>query len=319
MRFLRVRGSARLRRACTCSLPASDEGRHEPGPEPLWSESWYFDAISDDGSLAIYHRTARLPNGGRAATGSCVVRAGQPPIMLIDDAAPLPPADDDAQRVATPAATVAQDCVGPLERFELSIAGTGAAHADPAGPLRGEPGEPVEIAIEGVWETAGAPFMWRHSTRYEIPCRVEAEVTVAGETFALTGPGQRDHSWGARDWWASDWMWCALHLDDGTHAHAVAVPQHPNFAVGYVQRGDELEEVTAIRQDADFTADGLASSATIELDPSGFAVELEPIGFGAHLLRSDDGRVSHFPRAACRVRAADGRSGLGWIEWNRNQ
>jgi hypothetical protein len=29
--------------------------------------------------------------------------------------------------------------------------------------------------------------------------------------------------------------------------------------------------------------------------------------------------VSHFPRAMCRVTAGDGREGLGWIEWNRNQ
>ena len=25
-----------------------DEGRHEPGSEDLWNESWYFDAVSDD-------------------------------------------------------------------------------------------------------------------------------------------------------------------------------------------------------------------------------------------------------------------------------
>jgi len=24
-----------------------DEGRHPPGPEQLWNESWYFDAVSD--------------------------------------------------------------------------------------------------------------------------------------------------------------------------------------------------------------------------------------------------------------------------------
>jgi hypothetical protein len=29
--------------------------------------------------------------------------------------------------------------------------------------------------------------------------------------------------------------------------------------------------------------------------------------------------VSHFPRAMCRARSSDGRSGVGWMEWNLNQ
>ena len=41
--------------------------------------------------------------------------------------------------------------------------------------------------------------------------------------------------------------------------------------------------------------------------------------FGAMLLEAPDGRISHFPRAMCRVRTAEGVEGLGWVEWNRNQ
>ena len=32
-----------------------------------------------------------------------------------------------------------------------------------------------------------------------------------------------------------------------------------------------------------------------------------------------DGRISRFPRAVARFVAADGRTGLGWIEWNQPQ
>jgi hypothetical protein len=31
---------------------------------------------------------------------------------------------------------------------------------------------------------------------------------------------------------------------------------------------------------------------------------------------AEDGRVSLFPRATCRVATADGRRGIGWVEWN---
>ena len=65
--------------------------------------------------------------------------------------------------------------------------------------------------------------------------------------------------------------------------------------------------------------DGLIGSGRIAMSPGDTEVELEPLAFGAILLEAPDGRISHFPRAMCRVRATDGRQGLGWVEWNRNQ
>ena len=210
-------------------------------------------------------------------------------------------------------------CEEPLQRFRVRSAGTAAAHDDHSAPLRQEDGEPVEIEIDLVWETAGVPFQWRLATRYEIPCRVTGTVTVDGEKIEFSGPGQRDHSWGSRDWWASDWMWSGLHLDDGTHTHAVAVPTHPDFGVGYVQKDGEMTETSGIRHTCEVTGDGLVSSAKVAMDPGGIDLTVEPLGFGALYLEAPDGRVSHFPRAMVRLTGADGRSGLGWMEWNRNQ
>jgi hypothetical protein len=284
-----------------------DEGRHEPGPEELWNESWYFDVASDDGTLGVYHRIGRMPNMDVALMTTCIVRPGKPAIMLVDPQAPLPPADDDSQRVETDTVRAEQHCEEPLKRFRVVASGTAGAHEDHSAPLRGEPGEPVEIAIDLTWETDGAPYQWRLATRYEIPCRVTGTVRIGEETIELSGPGQRDHSWGSRDWWASDWMWSGLHLDDGTHTHAVAVPTHPDFGVGYVQKDGEV------------TADGLVSGARLEMTPGDVALDVEPLAFGAILLEAPDGRISHFPRAMVRLRADDGRTGLGWMEWNRNQ
>lgn len=296
-----------------------DEARHEPGSEPLWNESWYFDAISDDGSFGVYHRLGRLPNSDACLLSTCIVRPGEPAIMLVDAAAPLPPAEDDTQAVSTDSVRATQHCEAPLERFRVRVEGTAASHRDHSAPLRGEAGEPVEIEIDLVWETDGVPYQWRLATRYEIPCRVSGTVRIGDETFTLAGPGQRDHSWGARDWWSSDWMWSALHLDDGTRTHAVAVPQMPSFGVGYVQRDGELLEVSGVESSAEVGSNGLIESARIAMSPGGVAARVEPLAFGAILLESPDGRVSHFPRAMCRIETDDGRSGYGWVEWNRNQ
>jgi hypothetical protein len=42
-------------------------------------------------------------------------------------------------------------------------------------------------------------------------------------------------------------------------------------------------------------------------------------GHAPVLLTSADGRLSRFPRAWVNVSTTDGRTGVGWVEWNRNQ
>ena len=58
-----------------------DEGRHHPGPEPLWNESWYDDAVDDSETLGVYVRIGRLPNQGRCFYSAAIVRPGHPALM----------------------------------------------------------------------------------------------------------------------------------------------------------------------------------------------------------------------------------------------
>jgi hypothetical protein len=148
---------------------------------------------------------------------------------------------------------------------------------------------------------------------------VSGTIRIGEEVLSLSGPGQRDHSWGTRDWWAMDWMWSALHLDDGTHTHAVGIPQMPGFGVGYVQRQGELAEISSVQASHEIGPDDLITAAHISSEPDGLAIDIEPVAFGALRLEAPDGRLSLFPRAMCRVRTADQRSGVGWVEWNRVQ
>lgn len=296
----------------------SDEGRHAAGPEQLWNESWYFDAVGDAGELGVYARIGRLPNMDVCMYTACICGPGRPSIMLTADT-PLPAFDDDAQVVEGDGLHGEHHVEKPLERFRVTLAGTAQAHADHSAPLRGEQGEPVDVEFDLVWETDGVPYAWRQTTRYEIPCRVSGTIRIGDEAIEFEGPGQRDHSWGSRDWWAVDWMWSALHLDDGTRTHAVGVPQLPGYGVGYVQRDGEFAEIESVTATEVVAENGLITSARIESGPDPLVVDVEPLAFGAILLTAPDGRVSHFPRAMCRVRTDDGRTGMGWVEWNRNQ
>ncbi len=293
-----------------------DEGRHPAGPEQFWNESWYFDAVAEDGSVGAYVRMGLTPNLGGLFYTAFVCGPDRPTVAAVEFETELPEGD------VLDSARGSMGCAAPLERFEVSYDGPAASYEDPAGLLRQEEGEPTELSLDLTWETAGQPYAYRLATRYEIPCRVSGTIRVGDEELELRGVGQRDHSWGTRDWWAMDWVWSAGHLDDGTRFHAVElrIPDLPRMSVGYIQPPDgDLIELDEVRATEEVRDDGLIDSAALTLAPGDLQLEVEPLAFGPLRLEAPDGRVSSFPRAMCRVRAADGREGFAWLEWNRNQ
>jgi thiamine kinase-like enzyme len=298
-----------------------DEGRHDPGPEELWNESWYFDTIAPDGSLGAYVRIGLYPNLDRCWYTAFVCGPDRPTVAVVDFDAPIPA--HRGLRIETDQLLADHVCPVAFQQFRLTLQATGQSHDEPAALLHGGAGKPVPIALDLTWETAGDPYAYRLATRYEVPCRVSGWVTVGDETLALSDAvGQRDHSWGLRDWWAMDWMWVAGHLTDGTHLHAVhlRLPENQTLGVGYVQSpGTALTELDTVDASESIAADGLITSARFSVSPPGWEMAIEPLAFGPLRLESDDGRVAFFPRAMCAIRTSDGRAGLAWAEWNHNQ
>jgi hypothetical protein len=295
----------------------ADEAPHEPGGEPLWNESWYFDVADPEQGIGAYVRLGLDPAKGTCWHTTLICGPDRPTVALVDFAAPLPGPD---LTVRTEAFVGTQACEAPLERYRVGVRGRGERFADPAAPLRGERGEAVDVELDLVWETAGRPFRYRLATRYEIACVVTGELRVGDETFALRGAaGQRDHSWGARDWWSMDWVWSAMHLDDGTQLHGLdlAIPGMGRMGTGYVQPpGAELAELAGAPVSPALRPDGLGDRTVQRFGE--LEVAFEPLGHGPLRLEADDGRVALFPRAWGRVEGADGRHGVGWMEWNLN-
>ncbi len=297
----------------------ADEHPHVAGPEKLWNESWYLDAVSDDGSTGVWLRLGLYPNLGVSWVNAFVCGPGRPTVGVIDFAAPLP--EGEALTVARDGLRAGFDTERELERFRVAIEATGEAHDDAAAILRGEPGRPVPVALDLRWETHGEPYAYRVATRYEIPCRVTGTVRIGDEELELRAVGQRDHSWGTRDWWSAEWVWCAGHLDDGTRFHGVEfrIPDAPAIGVGYLQPpAGGVVELDGFRASEEARPDGLITAARIDLSGD-LSLDVAPLAFGPLRLVAPDGRVSQFPRAMCRVSAADGRTGVGWFEWNRNR
>ena len=209
----------------------------------------------------------------------------------------------------------------PLRTYRVAVRGRGQSYHDPAALLRAEQGAPVDVEIELEWSTDGTPYQYRVTTRYEIPCTVTGSVIVDGRRYTLDAvPGQRDHSWGVRDWWSMDWLWSALHLDDGTHLHAVdiSIPGIPPIECRLRPGRENGHELQKISRTETFDAAGLPVGATLAIEPGDITATVDVRGHAPLRLVAKDGRISQFPRVWATVSTADGRTGVGWVEWNRN-
>jgi hypothetical protein len=296
-----------------------DELAHSATAEPLWSESWYADFADTAQGLGGWFRLGLVANQQTAWVHALLCGPDLPTVAIVDCQVPLPP---DAWALRTDAFELAHSASVPLQTYRVDLRGQAQAYPDPSALLRGEPGTPVEMTMNLEWATDGTPYKYGLTTRYEIPCTVSGTVTVGDASYQVNSvPGQRDHSWGVRDWWGMDWMWSAVHLDDGTHLHGVniRIPGIPAVSVGYVQgRDGKVIDLETANSAETFGDNGLPLKATLTLDPGGISGAAEVRGQAPVGLIPPDGRVSQFPRAWVSLTTADGRTGVGWMEWNRN-
>jgi hypothetical protein len=304
---------------------AKDEGLHTPGPEPLFNESWYFDVADIKNGVGAYIRLGLIPNEGKAWYTALICGPGRPTIAVLDFEAPLP---DENLVVKTNAINATQTASTPLESYHVTLKGKGEVYDDPASILRGESGKPTDVDMDLSWTTAGMPYQYRITTRYEIPCIVTGTITANGETFTLkSAPGQRDHSWGVRDWWSMDWVWQTVHLDDGTHIHGLdlRVPTMPKMFIGYIQGPDlPITELAVADATEVLGHDGLVGKTELKYVYEGkkgkeeLILKTESQGHGPLRLVSSDSKVAMFPRWWAKVEVGDGRKGVAWMELNHN-
>lgn len=300
----------------------ADERPHAPGPEPLWNESWYFDFAAADGSLGGYVRLGLYPNLGVAWYWACLVGEGRPLVTVIDHEVPLP---SSGLEVRTEGLWADHNLETALDHWSLGCEAFAVAVDDPTevyGDLRGDR-TPFGLDLE--WETDGGAYPYPGVDRYEVPCRVTGEVLVGRERIEIDGPGQRDHSWGVRDWWSYGWCWSSAALADGTRTHAthVTLGDAVLYETGYVQpAGGPMAGVGRVERAHDLGPGGLPRAASVAHRGRGdggadVELDLDPVAFAPVLLTSAEGRTSRLPRALCRVRSADGQTGVGWTEWNQ--
>lgn len=297
-------------------MPESgDERRHPAGDDALWNESWYFDFAARDGSLGGYVRLGLYPNLGVSWFWAYVVQAGGPLLAVRHHEAPLPPGDH--LEVRDDGLWSQLVCETPHEHWTVGLEAFAVGLDDHRDALGAERGERVPLGLDLEWEAEAPPYDYPRARRYEQACSVHGDVLIGSETIELHGTGERDHSWGGRDWWQIGWCWTSFHLDDGTACHAMRpLVEGTAFQPGFiVPPGRDLEVVPGFDVDTTYDGDGLPERATMRIGD--LTLEATVTRHAPVPLAAPDGRTGRLARALCRFEAADGRSGWGWTEWNQ--
>jgi hypothetical protein len=300
----------------TWQLTAADEALHQPGPERLWNESYYFDFAAPDGSVGGYVRLGLYPNWDRAWYWACVVRPGRPTVLVADNAVPLPASGSTTVQTAGISGT--QQITEPLRAAKVTLDATAALLPEPAAAYTDlAAAAPVRLGMDLDWITEGGVYPYKDLPRYEIPCQVTGVIQVGEDEVEVSGWGERDHSWGERDWWQVSWLWSSGRLADGTAFHGMQA--NIGFAIGWpsfeMPPGGEVSHLTGFCAHTDFGPGDFPRQSRLQLP--GTPMTAIPIAFAPIAMTSPDGRVSRFPRALCEFTADDGRAGYGWTEWNQ--
>ena len=291
------------------------EGRHPPGGGAWWNESWYFDFAAADGSIGGYVRIGLYPNQQRAWCWVYIVDA-EGTIVVRDHDVPFPKPESLLAR--SDGLWCELICETPMEHWSIGVEAFGVRLDDPLDSYSGEIGTRMPVGLELEWETIAPAFHYPYppeypSMHYQHTGKVHGLILLGDETIEFDGFGERDHSYGDRDWWLFGWNWASAYFNSTFTMHTLK-GDHGLFTDGYIWRGAEPLRVTSLEAESTFDDDGLLASARYVVNDA-LGVRVEPLFHAPIPLIDGTGRTSRFPRSLCRFTTDAGDVGYGWSEY----
>jgi hypothetical protein len=244
------------------ALVDADERLHPVGSDsPHWSDSLYFNAWDPASGTFLMTRMAVRPNEGVRTAGMLAWLDGVPAWGYGRDLEGPATADWDVMTMGALTYRMEE----ALRRWVVQL------H---------DGDDRLHLVFDGVTPCVdygtGIPRAWAWG-HYEQTCRVTGDVHVAGRRLSVDGWGQRDHSWGARDWAGiREWHWITGFLPDDSGA-ALARSFNLFEATdaggvqswhGFVADGERVRRVVGVERDTDLAGGGApqALAATVRLD-----------------------------------------------------
>lgn len=248
------------------ALAPSDERIHPAGEGTLWNDSMYFNCHDAERQIGIVTRIGILPNQGQANVLLFAVRRGDLAglhVRLED----RPAGDWDDLTVSG----VRYEVIDPFKGCKIT-ADVGEMKTE----LEVRPFTPP-VAYRGVHGNVTDAYGVA-TGHYEQSCRLTGWIELNGERHEIDGLGQRDHSWGIRDWAGVDWWyWVSPIFGEDLSLNIFKAAGGGTASVGGMLWMDErATSIVSAELEVDVDAGGRQERARISAkDTDGRAVGLE--------------------------------------------
>ncbi|MET4433383.1 hypothetical protein [Mycolicibacterium sp. 624] len=229
-------------------IAAADEQLHAPRPESAWQESYYFNWADLEGRYFGLARIGFNPHAGRVDGALFTVRDGRLEYLYPGVGLPYDAQATHSAEFGIRAGALSFSMREPLKRWNIHLSG------------RNE--------IDLTWTALSAPYDYHDgpttygsaagepvaANHFEQPGTVTGRIRVGAAQYDIEGFGQRDKSWGVREWGAiSGWEWVTASF--GPHFGFNATLLHGATATptGFVHRGGVNRPLTAVQIDYEWT------------------------------------------------------------------
>jgi hypothetical protein len=221
----------------------ADDLNHEPRPDPVWRESYFFNFYDPDRAIGMYTSMGERPFKNRA--GSILTIWGSRGTFADNYIFDCVNRTDRVHRTQG----LVYECIEPLEKWRLTYDGTLSAYTGNelrvnAADLTRQaaarrPQEKIELDL--TWAAicpahSYDPNPGMFDMHLEQHGQVSGWIKVAGEQIVVAGIGVRDRSCGLRNWGANNgWTWIPTFVQN---------PELPLLAAARVRHRDgKVEQI----------------------------------------------------------------------------
>ncbi len=239
---------------------------HPVGTDKEWNESLYFNLYDQQNDLCMFMRIGLKPNIDERSA-FCFIMMPDGSLVGLKDQEPLGAGTLDVRSLRF-------EKLEAEKRWKLNYSGHMARMAGP------NP-EPLAVSFDLEFESLNRMFDYREcvdaeserlyqnvaSEHLEQFGRATGSLRVGEQEFAISGLGERDHSWGVRDWNAPKLsIWLTAEFSDKLAFNVTKLfMEGGEVAAGFVHKDGKNLPVVKADINTVLDGDGTPHSLTIEL------------------------------------------------------
>lgn len=289
------------------SLTPADDYLHRPSNHPDWRESYYFNWVDLKTGISGFSTVALLPNIPKRELVLAVFVDGNPELYLTEPHVPIPQNFAEAFSDGHLAYAMGE----PFGSWSISFAGP-------------------RFSLEANWQPRFKPYDFGRGSGVTWGRHLEQSGQMTGvlqftdgRKHPFSGVGQRDKSWGVRDWHIDGWFHIMAQFDDFMIGFRRDIVAGKAYVSGCVSSAKTNIPVTEVDVDTKFVEEGIRKPVVAKIrlrDAKGRSYTLRshliaPLTFARYARQFPGGETELFEELVIFESDAPRQQGVGLAEW----